>query len=57
VTRPPEIRDGHIWLTDAPGWGADVNEKVLAEHPWPRPGEAGPRLFYGMDPTQMTARP
>jgi len=57
VTRPPEIRDGHIWLTDAPGWGADVNEKVLAAHPWPRPGETGPRLFYGMDPAQMTARP
>jgi L-alanine-DL-glutamate epimerase-like enolase superfamily enzyme len=57
VTKPPEIRDGHIWLTDAPGWGADVNEKVLAEHPWPRPGEAAPRLFYGMDPSQMTARP
>src|SRR5947208_2190735 len=57
VTKPPVIRDGAIWLTDAPGWGADVNEKVLAEHPWPRPGGGGLPLFYGMDPSQMAARP
>ena len=53
----PEIRDGHIWLSDAPGWGADIDERVLREHPWPRPGDTGGRLFYGMDPAQMTARP
>ena len=35
VTRPPQIRDGHIWLSDAPGWGADINEDVLRAHPWP----------------------
>jgi hypothetical protein len=57
VTKPPAIRDGHIWLSDAPGWGADVDERVLREHPWPRPGESGRPLFYGMDPGQMTARP
>ncbi len=57
VTRPPMIRDGHVWLTDAPGWGADIDEHVLREHPWPRPGGEGTRLFYGMDPSQMTARP
>jgi hypothetical protein len=44
------IRDGHIWLTDAPGWGADIDERVLREHPWPRPGERRAQLFYGMDP-------
>jgi L-alanine-DL-glutamate epimerase-like enolase superfamily enzyme len=57
VTRPPVVRDGHAWLTDAPGWGADIDERVLREHPWPRPGDAGSPLFYGMDPGQMTARP
>jgi len=51
------IRDGHIWLTDAPGWGADIDERVLREHPWPRPGASGAQLFYGMDPGQMAARP
>ena len=51
------IRDGHIWLTDAPGWGADIDERVLRLHPWPRPGAGDTGLFYGMDPGQMTARP
>jgi hypothetical protein len=51
------IRDGHIWLTDTPGWGADIDERVLREHPWPRPGAGGQQLFYGMDPGQMAARP
>jgi L-alanine-DL-glutamate epimerase-like enolase superfamily enzyme len=31
----PEIRDGTLTIPSAPGWGADVNEEVLAEHPWP----------------------
>ena len=56
VTNPPLIRDGHIWLSDAPGWGADIDERVLREHPWPRPGGSAP-LFYGMDPGQMTKPP
>jgi len=30
---------------------------VLREHPWPRPGDTGGGLFYGMDPAQMAARP
>ena len=25
------IRDGHIWLGDAPGWGADIDERVLRD--------------------------
>src|SRR3990172_6959782 len=55
VTRPPLVRDAHVSLTDAPGWGADIDERVLREPPWPRPGETGARLFYGMDPGQMTS--
>jgi L-alanine-DL-glutamate epimerase-like enolase superfamily enzyme len=31
----PEIRDGTLTIPSAPGWGADVNEEILAEHPWP----------------------
>jgi len=57
VTKLPTIRDGHIWLSDASGWGADINERVLREHPWPRPGDGSARLSYGMDPGQMTERP
>jgi L-alanine-DL-glutamate epimerase-like enolase superfamily enzyme len=33
VTKPPVIRDGHIWLSDAPGWGADINESVHGMDP------------------------
>ena len=31
----PEIRGGTLTIPTTPGWGADVNEEVLAEHPWP----------------------
>jgi L-alanine-DL-glutamate epimerase-like enolase superfamily enzyme len=34
VTCPPVIKDGHIEIPTTPGWGADVNEDVLAEHAW-----------------------
>ena len=37
VTRPPVIKDGHIHLPTGPGWGADIDEKVLRAHPWPGP--------------------
>lgn len=33
LTSPPQVRDGHLVLPTAPGWGADVREEVLAEHP------------------------
>jgi hypothetical protein len=56
VTKPPVIKDGHIFLTDAPGWGADINEEVLRAHPWSGPG-AGARTFYGMSPDKMGTRP
>jgi L-alanine-DL-glutamate epimerase-like enolase superfamily enzyme len=49
VTRPPAIKDGHIFVPTEPGWGAEINEEVLRAHPWPR-GSSGTetRLFYGM---------
>ena len=57
VTRAPEIRDGHIVLSDAPGWGAEINEDVLRAHPWPGPSTSGPQLFYGLGSESMTGRP
>ncbi len=33
VTHPPEIVDGHLVLSDRPGWGTDVDEKAVAAHP------------------------
>jgi len=56
VTKPPVIKDGHIFLSDGPGWGVDINEEVLRAHPWPGPGDRA-RSFYGMSPEQMRARP
>ncbi|MBI3320843.1 MAG: mandelate racemase/muconate lactonizing enzyme family protein [Candidatus Omnitrophica bacterium] len=46
VTASPEIRDGYLAVSRAPGWGAELNEEVLRAHPWPptshpaRPREA-----------------
>jgi L-alanine-DL-glutamate epimerase-like enolase superfamily enzyme len=36
VTAAPEIRAGQLVVPAGPGWGADVREDVLREHPWPR---------------------
>ena len=36
VTVPPRVEHGQLRLPTAPGWGADVNEAVLRQHPWPR---------------------
>ena len=33
VTHPPEIVNGHLELSDRPGWGTDVNEDAVAAHP------------------------
>jgi galactonate dehydratase len=33
VTHPPEIVDGHLIMSDRPGWGTDVNEEAVAAHP------------------------
>jgi L-alanine-DL-glutamate epimerase-like enolase superfamily enzyme len=35
TTAAPEIRNGALAIPSGPGWGADVNEEVLHEHPWP----------------------
>lgn len=35
-TRAPVIEDGAMQVPAAPGWGTDVDEKVLAAHSWPR---------------------
>jgi galactonate dehydratase len=34
TTAVPEIADGRLAIPSGPGWGADVNEDVLREHPW-----------------------
>jgi L-alanine-DL-glutamate epimerase-like enolase superfamily enzyme len=34
TTAVPEIRDGKLAIPTGPGWGADVDEDVLREHPW-----------------------
>jgi galactonate dehydratase len=36
ITSRLDIRDGHLAIPTGPGWGATINESVLAEHPWPR---------------------
>ena len=33
VTHPPEIVNGDMLVPNRPGWGADVNEDALREHP------------------------
>jgi L-alanine-DL-glutamate epimerase-like enolase superfamily enzyme len=35
TTAVPEIADGRVSVPTGPGWGADVNEEVVREHPWP----------------------
>jgi galactonate dehydratase len=35
TTTVPELQNGSLTVPTAPGWGADVNEDVLREHPWP----------------------
>jgi L-alanine-DL-glutamate epimerase-like enolase superfamily enzyme len=34
TTAVPDIRDGKLTIPAGPGWGVDVNEDVLREHPW-----------------------
>ena len=33
VTHPPEIVDGHLIVSDRPGWGTDINEDAIKAHP------------------------
>jgi len=34
TTNVPDIRDGVLHLSGAPGWGADIDEEVCRAHPW-----------------------
>jgi galactonate dehydratase len=34
VTEPLDIKDGYLRIPSRPGWGADLNERELAKHPW-----------------------
>ena len=36
VTAVPAIADGELEIPGGPGWGVEVREEVLREHPWPR---------------------
>jgi len=36
ITEPPDIKDGYLNLPKKPGLGAELNEKEIAKHPWPR---------------------
>jgi len=34
LTTPRRIEGGSMHLSDAPGWGADINEATVEAHPW-----------------------
>jgi galactonate dehydratase len=36
ITQPIEIVDGFLKIPSRPGWGADLDEKALARHRWPK---------------------
>lgn len=35
TTFVPEFVNGQMQIPGGPGWGCDVNEEILREHPWP----------------------
>ena len=35
-TDAPQIQNGVMTLSPKPGWGCDVREDILKEHPWPK---------------------
>jgi len=37
TTAIPAITNGELRIPTAPGWGADINETILKQHPWPKP--------------------
>ena len=37
TTSVPEVRNGVVTVPPGPGWGVEVVEDVLRDHPWPRP--------------------
>lgn len=36
ITELPEIKDGYLSLPQKPGIRAELNEKEIAKHPWPK---------------------
>ncbi|MBI3046065.1 MAG: mandelate racemase/muconate lactonizing enzyme family protein [Candidatus Harrisonbacteria bacterium] len=36
VTNVPKIINGQMELPKGPGWGTEINEKALKQHPWPK---------------------
>jgi L-alanine-DL-glutamate epimerase-like enolase superfamily enzyme len=36
LTEPLEIANGQLTIPRKPGWGADLSEKDLQKHPWPK---------------------
>ena len=34
ITEPLDIKDGYLRIPARPGWGADLNEREIAKHPW-----------------------
>jgi L-alanine-DL-glutamate epimerase-like enolase superfamily enzyme len=38
ITEPLDIKDGYLRIPSRPGWGADLNEREIAKHPWNKGG-------------------
>lgn len=36
ITESLVIKNGYLQIPKKPGWGADLNEKEIAKHPWPK---------------------
>ena len=36
ITELPDIKNGYLGLPKKPGLGAELNEKEIAKHPWPK---------------------
>ncbi len=36
ITEPLDIKDGYFRIPRRPGWGADLNEREVARHLWPK---------------------
>ncbi|MBI4311416.1 MAG: mandelate racemase/muconate lactonizing enzyme family protein [Chloroflexi bacterium] len=36
VTQLPDIKNGHMAVPKGPGWGTDLNEEAIKQHPWKR---------------------
>lgn len=35
TTATPQFVDGRMLIPSGPGWGCDVNEEIIHQHPWP----------------------